>query len=292
MLRKEKARLIGKLKRDMPRGDLATLHRFFVHLPLPEAHACRPRDTSLNPLSTLNPAIRTKIDDLLKSGQYEPRHIQLIVYDYIREAAQHCAPTAYHTIHPTQEEISDYIFLTRISAPTIVEVQTKESPEIPVQGEVGRSAEELKSLLRSCSDEKTLRKAKRQMMMIIGKLRNASTGHSCKRRPGHAAEPLDKRPKLVDPRDHVVADENSLNHCNMLYQTHNGETPANDCGLHSMDIISPQFEPAIQADAGILTTFSRLMEVDHDVLPSLVDHVVSDTSQFHHIAMPSHLQNV
>ena len=322
--RKEKAGLIAKLKQDMQTKKLSTIHRFFLHIPLPEAHSDHPTDATALSIHIMNPFIKAKIDELITLG-YETRHIELIIQDYVAEArAQNNFPGSADNLFPSSDEVKDYIYLFTITAPTIVEVQTKDAVDVDagitqssLQSELKKKIEELKNLLHNCKDEETLNIVKLQTKAIVKKLRVASVPQSSrkssKRITRFPFHDVPKRPRILsnvtkttkppevpfDFFDHTSSERSNSSADDKILSSHTSNAVSLLPVANRLIPTSIQHQDNHTANQDFLISFNRLLESDQDVLPSLVDHVITDASQFNDLPLSvtsdfisiSHLNN-
>ena len=294
-LRKEKSKMVNKLKQTMLIESLTSIHRFFLEIPLPEAHSDHPSDENISSMRVMNPFIKSKIDELLLFGSYEKRHIELIMQDYVKEALFKNGNSLGQSVtHPTPEEIRDYIYFSSLSAPTVVEVQTKEagSDEIvkhsraTVQNEMEKRVKELKLLVETCSDSDTLQVAKMQMKAMIDKIKVSAASYSSRQLRKRSFDTVEKsihnqkrRKTVQNAFQNTPLNSNSCISCDA--EMPSNQSVQNQMQFHPKEMTTVPVHPAEEnmrfSDTSMLATFSRLMESDQDILPSLVDHVIADS---------------
>jgi len=296
LLRNEKMVQISQLRKTFRPEILKTVNRFFVEIPLPEAH-------SGHPLRKMNASIKTKLDELIMFKHYEKRHIQLIIQDHIKEAMlKNTILSSQLDAYPNETEISDYIHLVTSCTP-IIEVHmkeefgsNKEANDDPQQASshkgMERSLQELKVILHSCADEDTLQDVKLQVNRMIQKLRNSSNGTNSGTCLGKRHFPsLDKYQSHSEFSTHTVNstvqqnDSNAYNHNNAtltIQQTNHGfqNQHLQYQAKHPQNAVAQQAMASMDTSTSenMLTSFSRFMESDQDILPSLVDQVITDSS--------------
>lgn len=179
VLRREKAEAIHRLKQSMKSNDLMTVHRFYLHVPLPEAHTDHPEDGTCAPLRMIDPFVRNKIDELLAGGLCEVRYIQLIVHDYIAETLLKNEIAGFQTetvVYPTEQEISDYIYLSSTTLQTKkTKMEKYENQQASsLQNETQKSVQELRNILQSCTDD-VLTEARRDVKKVIRRVKRCSS---------------------------------------------------------------------------------------------------------------------
>ncbi|XP_076811359.1 uncharacterized protein LOC143457470 isoform X2 [Clavelina lepadiformis] len=290
ILRKEKSSIIVRLKEAMIVGSLKTIHRFFVNIPLPEAHADHPLDASVCSIRSMDPFVRSKIDELLLMGVYEVRHIQLIINDHVHETLMKNGLINYpeHVLYPSEQEINDYVYLSSISEPTVVELLANDQSNMEGRSQVPDGVEEsineLTSLLESCKDEETLQKVKKQMNRIIQRVKQASNQQKHRKRTMPQYDHSSKKAKTVDnftqnassgsmsttPQQPLVVSASIPDEITL--------TPVATEDLSNVNILQPSLPHVPDVH---ITTFSRLMESDQAVLPSLVERVIGGEAHFH-----------
>ena len=292
-LQNEKATLLNNLREALNPSTLKTVHRFYVEIPLPEAHSNHPFDPSLSPICSMNPTIKAKLDELLMFGRYEKKYIQLIIQDHIKEASLQNSMTGHQVeAFPTEEEINDYIYLYRISAPTVVEVHTKEyvSPDnsevlqTSTQKDMEKSLEELKTVLQSCSDKDVLWDVKIRIKKMIQKLRSTNkprkfTGVLGKRNYSSLnQQQLQRVP--VDAQQQISSYAYNENERSLTLPQPDAEL-RNHAEFRTTDSNSVLPQPDTQmyvSPSDNMSTFNnRFLESNQNILP-LVDQVFVDSS--------------
>lgn len=281
VVRKEKATLINKLKVAMVSGHLETLHRFFLHIPLPEAHADHPTNAGMAPMRPIDPFVRGKIDELLATGTYEVRHIQLIVHDYVNETLLKNEIAGFQSeplLFPTEQEINDYIYLTNLTG--VSEIESTENEKFlksALQSEMTKSVHELMSLIHNCSDEDALNKAKTEMTKIICRVKRSTAKGVAPR--DKLAFPTKQTAKVSGTNE--MQEPESLQNTNVTCQTTEllmHQQPTNE------ELDSTLLLPSINiTQHDMLPTFSRLMESSDPVMMTgLDDRLMGQNSDFHH----------
>ncbi|XP_002129896.2 uncharacterized protein LOC100187063 [Ciona intestinalis] len=305
VLRKNKSTIIHDLKQAMGERKLNTIHRYFVQVPLPEAHSEHPHDTQSSSVRIIDPFVREKIDELLAVGVYELRHIQLIVHDYVNEIIVKKQMSGYPVntqSYPSAQDINDYIYLSSISKQSSSgeEEECESTVErSQVQDEMEKSIQELMGLLQSCSDSTTVSKAKKEMKKVIQKMKRCGpVAKNFQRRPRKrnyptkvilAAEQV-KRPRISQSFTHsqpscVHIITTSVPQVPQTIVSNSGDIMCGNSMSREMmhDVMLP-FNGSLnslQTHVDMMPTFSRLMEDDHDLMPSLVDRVVGPDPHFH-----------
>ena len=296
VLRNEKLALITQLRKALqPNCTIKTVNRFYVEIPLPEAHCG-------HSLRIMNPSIKAKLDELIMFGRYEQRHIRLIVQDHMKEMFKNGSAANQLESFPSETEISDYIQLATACTPTVVEVHTKEYganegsyqlQQTSTHKDMEKSLKELKSVMQSCADEEKLCNVKLQVKRMIQKLRSSNDAISCSSQLGKRPySSLDKHQTCNDFTNHSINAPMSVQHFNSNVCNHS-EVPLtlpqasygmqNQLQFQTKDpnsvLTVQQSEANLHAASNdMLTSFSRFMESDQDILPSLVDQVITDSS--------------
>ena len=225
-LRQEKTSLILKLKKALlgspspeagvDPAPLNGMQRFYINLPLPEAHSGHPQPVG-GIAPTIHPMVTAKMDELLALGIYDARHVRVIVHDYVRETVlkeqqqqpQH--PSRLQggdgypfqpTIYPNEHDIADYIYISSITAkPTVIvendvsatvasaeNAPPRSSADSEVKNEMEGTVDELVGFIQRCRDEKALTEVKESMDKIIRNVKKLSSSSSAA-----LAEPTAKR---------------------------------------------------------------------------------------------------
>jgi len=186
-IRKEKTKQLVLLKSAVAKQTpVNSLRRFYVSLPLPELHTGHPVPCGgLEPL--FHPAVLKKIDELLKAGIYDARHVRVIVHDFVKETLlnQLPGPCPYNVVlFPTESSLADYIYMWSITVNSTVIIESgHQFTEKASKEDVEGSINELMNLVQNCQNEQVLAEAKYEMTKLIDSVTNKSVAETSRSKP-------------------------------------------------------------------------------------------------------------